>query len=708
MVGIKRKDAPSGGFKDSKKQRIPKDKQVKLKQIPKQRNSGEEDEEDFGGFSGDDSAGDDALGDGGEVGEESEQSRQQKAKPKPATKQNAHNSFGSDQFKLDTSSAEAHAKQRALAKERKSSKPNADAIQRSKKIWERLRRKSHVPLDERKQLVAELFDIISGRVRDFVFKHDSVRVIQCALKYASQQQRRLIVRELKGDVRTLAESRYGKFLVAKMVAERDDQIRDAVIPEFYGHVRRLLNHPEASWIVDDVYRQIATPPQKATMLREWYGAEFALFHRNPSAKQAATVTNEETADLRKMLALSPEKRKPILQYLLQMINSLIQKKMTGFTMLHDAMLQYFLALAPGSEEHAEFLEILKGDIDPDVEGGGGDLFRNLAFTKSGARLVCLALAYGSAKDRKIILRCFKDTVEMMAFDTYGHTVLLVALDVSDDTKMISKSIFYELFGENVKDDIQRLDRLESLVTNLNARLPVLYPMAGLTKWLVNEQDKFILEEVHEIRKATSKKTPEVRRRELLEQLSAPVLEIVGKRAEKLVQSSFGCQVITETLLEANGELKDEAKAAVAQLAAGNPVGEGHIARNAAAGRMLKTLVMGGNFDPTTTKVKLVEPRLNFGAELYAIIKDHVVRWACSDSSFVVVGLLESEDVPDEVKMGVDGALRKGKKEIEITAKGAGKVDRDANGAEDGSSKEKPKSEGRKGNPGARILLEKIG
>lgn len=120
---------------------------------------------------------------------------------------------------VQNTSAESHAAQRTLAKERKAAKPNADSIARSKKIWERLRRKSHVPREERKALVTELFEIINGRVRDYVFKHDSVRVIQCALKYANQQQRKDIVAELRADVRPLAESKYGKFMVAKMVVE---------------------------------------------------------------------------------------------------------------------------------------------------------------------------------------------------------------------------------------------------------------------------------------------------------------------------------------------------------------------------------------------------------------------------------------------------------------------------------------------------------
>ena len=113
-----------------------------------------------------------------------------------------------------------------------------------------------MPKDERKELVTELYEIITGKVKEFVFKHDSVRVIQTALKYANPEQRRQIARELKGEYRALAESKYAKFLIAKLVVG-DDEIRDMIIPEFYGHVKRLIRHPEAAWIMDDIYRTIA-------------------------------------------------------------------------------------------------------------------------------------------------------------------------------------------------------------------------------------------------------------------------------------------------------------------------------------------------------------------------------------------------------------------------------------------------------------------
>lgn len=171
--------------------------------------------------------------------------------------------FAAGQGPNGTSSREAHAKQKATIAERKASKPLAEQLVRTKKIWERLRRKSHVPKDERKQLVEELFQIITGKVKDFVLKHDSVRVIQTAIKYSTPEQKRMIATELKGTYRQLAESKYAKFLIGKLLIQGDDEIRDLIVPEFFGHVRKMIKHAEASWILDDVYRGVANKQQRA-------------------------------------------------------------------------------------------------------------------------------------------------------------------------------------------------------------------------------------------------------------------------------------------------------------------------------------------------------------------------------------------------------------------------------------------------------------
>lgn len=546
-------------------------------------------------------------------------------------------------FSIDpnsNASRESHIKQKALQQERKAAKPNADMIARSKKLWEQLRRKSHVPLEQRKKLIKELFEIITGRVKDFVFKHDSVRVVQTALKYGNLEQRKQIAEELKGSYKDLAQSRYAKFLVGKLIVHGDAETRDMIIPEFYGHVKRLIRHPEGSWILDDIYRTVATKEQRTRILREWYGPEFVIFQDD----------KEKSADLNKILEAHPEKRSPIMRFLHELINQLVQKKTTGFTLLHDAMLQYFLATKPGSTEANEFIELLKGDEE-------GDLVKNMAFTQSGSRVMSLTLAYANAKDRKLLLRFYRDTIKAMAGDLNGHMVLLAAYEVIDDTKLTAKSIFPELLNQNDSAET-RHEELFYQVTDLTARVAILYPFAGdRVKWLLPEQDQKVLDEIREVRKETSKKDPSIRRQELVKAASPTLLEFIAARADGLLENTFGCQFIGEVLFAAEGD-KSAALAAVAEAAKT----KSETRDSAAVGRLLKSLVQGGRFNPAEKTVEKVQPPLNFHELLYEQISDEIMEWATGSNTFVIVALAESDEFAK--KSELLKILKKNKKALE--------------------------------------------
>lgn len=574
-------------------------------------------------------------------------------------------------------------------KERKAAKPLADELQRTKKIWGRLRIKTNVPRDERKQLIEELFGIITGRMKDFVLKHDAVRAVQTAVKYGTVEQRKMIARELQGAYPQLAESRYAKFLIGKLMVASDADIRDMIVSEFYGRVRRLINHPEASWIVDDIYRAAATKQQKAMLLREWYGPEFAILEKDN--KEGAT------GDLAKILEGEPAKRGPIMKNLWDMINSLVQKKMTGFTMLHDAMFQYFRNVAHGSDQYNEFYELVKEDE-------GGDLLKNMAFTRSGSHLVALLLAHGTAKDRKQLLRTYKDTFAMMSGDPYAHLVLLTAYDVVDDTKMSSKAIFPELLGESEE---QAAEALMEMTGNANARATILYLLEGPSKAVFPPgplaEDLYILKEVHEIRKTTSKKDADVRARELVAAMSPQLLAGVASAADALVHDSFGCQILTEAMFAAVGD-KRAALEAIAAAAAGDPgaapEGEGeaavpHLSQTPHGGRLLKSLTAGGRFDRALGRVRPVEPALGFADVLYPIVAEHLVGWATGPSSFVVANMLDAEGFGK-------------KEEAEARLRGSIEALEAAAGVEGKRKKgDKKGAEGKGGNQGSRLLLERL-
>ncbi|PHH61845.1 hypothetical protein CDD81_7773 [Ophiocordyceps australis] len=629
---------------------------------------------------------------------------QQAVKTWPATNQTVErDTVASSAAEFDRggmSSRESHAKQKQLALERKAAKPLADEVQRTKKIWEKLRIKSNVPKKERQTLVEELFGIITGRCKDFVLKHDAVRAVQTAIKYSTPAQRKQIARELEGSFAELAESRYAKFLIGKLLVQNDAEIRDLVISNFFSKVRRLINHSEASWILDDVYRTVATKEQKALLLREWYGPEFSL--------REMTKDRDCTAELKHILDKEASKRGPIMKNLLGMINALVQKKMTGFTMLHDAMLQYFDNTTIGSDEFSEFVEMIKGDES-------GDLLKNLAFTRSGSRLACLLFAHGSSKDRKVLLKAYKGTFVLMSGDEYAHTVILTAYDVIDDTKLVSKSIIGELLGEK-EEDIA--NNIVGAVNNPNARTSILYLFEKLSKALFppsHALDLELLKEVHQIRKTSSKKDNDLRRTELIGTWWPHLLSVISKRAPELVSTAFGCQFVTDVLL-CDGEGKTEALEAIAQTASGD--GKAEVAQDNGlarqdmsqlpfVGRMLKSLIQGGKFDKAVGKVVPVEPRLGFARLLYPVIKEDIMDWATGPSSFVIVAMMEVDDF-DEAK-SLQKTLGKNKKLLQQAAAEMTAEQQAARQGQEGKASKdtSKKKEAPMGNAGSKILLDLV-
>jgi pumilio family protein 6 len=344
-------------------------------------------------------------------------------------------------------------------------------------------------------------------------------------------------------------------------------------------------------------------------------------------------------------------------------------------MLHDAMLQYYRNVLAGSSEALELVELLKSDEE-------GDLLKNLAFTKSGSRLVCLALARSSAKDRKLLLRAYKNTIQTLAFDPNGHQVLLTACEVIDDTVLTAKSIFSEYPNPSEKS-AESTATLSDYITHITARIPLLYLFVTKPSSILPPEDLALLSEVHEIRKTTSKKDPPVRRVELVRALSPLLLAHISTQAATLIQTPFGCQFITDVILNSVGaeDIKSQALGAVANLAVPSaPENVKTALYTPAVSRMLKTLVLGGRFDQKAKRVILAEPPLDFHHLLYEQISGELVEWMTGSNAFVVVGLMESDGftkkqaILDEIKENrsiLEKAIKEGEgdKVVEAGRKG---------------------------------------
>ncbi|KAJ1557946.1 pumilio domain member 6, partial [Cladochytrium tenue] len=440
--------------------------------------------------------------------------------------------------------------QKKLLQERRASKPNASIVVRAKQIWEKLRMKS-TPVNERSQLMTEMMEVLTGKVHEVTFKHDMARTIQCALKYGNLKQREAIAGELKGSYVSLASSQYGRFITSRILNYCPSH-RPLVIDELKGHLRRLLFHAHAGPVIEEAWSRFANGAQRASLLEEFYGPQFALFRLGGSPSKAASLAG--------MLAAEPEKRAATLDALRATLESLLSKPSTPLassSLLHRVLLDYLSQAAPA---HAAGL----------VSGHLRDKLPLLLHTRDGARAAQMALLLSGPKDRRHALRSFRGLVGRIACEPFGHAVLLTACEAVDDTVAVAKYVFTELIkgppppteaaGAAGASEDGPSDLLAALADNSGAdgrptltpaqllRDPhasrvVLFLLAGRnTRYQVGH----VLAELQAddvLRAQTSKKDDDVRRKELRTAVAPQLLELAIANVEELIRTQWGGRVL---------------------------------------------------------------------------------------------------------------------------------------------------------------------
>ncbi len=131
--------------------------------------------------------------------------------------------------------------------------------------------------------------VIRGKVKDVVFKHDASRIVQSVVKYGGKVEREDVARELSGHFKELAQSKYSKFLVTKLIRLCPSQ-RASILLEFQSSVIRMLLHREASSVLADAFELYANAYERTILLREFYGKEAILFNftsGSPADKERA-------------------------------------------------------------------------------------------------------------------------------------------------------------------------------------------------------------------------------------------------------------------------------------------------------------------------------------------------------------------------------------------------------------------------------------
>lgn len=572
-----------------------------------------------------------------------------------------------DPHKLEAS-REAHLKQKAQLQERKAKKPHADILARSKSLWAQLNQKK-VAKAKRRELVDELFGLVSDNVVEVVFKHDASRIIQACFKFGTEAQRTSILRELKGRLVELSKSIYGKFFVVKMLYYGSPAHRDTILSEIHGNVRKLIKHKEAAYVVEDAFREYTTPAQQEALVSEMYGAEFSVFESAAGGKTLA-----------ELLTQSPEKRDTIMKNLWDSISSSVKKGSIGFTIIHRALLS-FLSNA-NQPEQVECIELVR------------ELLPEIVHTKDGSQVACMIIALGTAKDRKAIMKSFREHFTKAMTDEYGWLAVVALFMCVDDTVLLTKAFVPDIEKQCV-----------SLFEDKFARKVFLYVLGDTQARYFTTRELELFATVTNLKAATSKKGDGQRRTEILQALGSALVATLMQNLEGMVRDPNASALVAEILLHApSGPEKQELVDRVADQFSRSSGAGAALSLEEHAPRLLKILVQGGWYDKSLGRVEKAQPGVpGFARRLAHGIKDNLEAWATGPGSFVVVSLLESasdtgnDDEQVEAELNVE---REGK--VEFSAADVNALRQELKAIKDAIERA-----AEAGNKGSKILLLKL-
>ncbi|KAK9309799.1 hypothetical protein QLX08_000621 [Tetragonisca angustula] len=356
----------------------------------------------------------------------------------------------------------------------------------AKQLGEKLRRSDCSKL-ERKKLILKAHDLLKTNYNRIIFTHDMSRIVQWILKYCDAEIRQVIFVELKPSLLSMIESKYAKNCIKTLLKYGSQGIRQEIISSCYGNVVKFMSHSVSAPLLELMYSTWATEIEKRYFKQEFYGD----MYKQAKDKQIKTLSDVYiTAKDMKAATLSAVKGN-----LMRILN----KKFLNSILVHSVLLEFLNDCSV--EDRTEIITMLKSSL---VE---------LSQTKFGSKVAVLCIWHGTNKDRKIIIKSLKENIKNISMSEHGYLILLALFDSVDDTVLIKKIIFPEI--QNDLTDIALNDYGKHVILYLVARRNSHYFAPSIVKYLEQGDNN-----------ATSKKSSQVREKELLDSISDSLLQSI--------------------------------------------------------------------------------------------------------------------------------------------------------------------------------------
>jgi pumilio family protein 6 len=268
-----------------------------------------------------------------------------------------------------------------------------------------------------------------------------------------------------------------------------------------------------------------SPKATAPLKQEFYGPHFSLF---------ADETNAHPT-LASNLELTPEKKDVTLEFVVSMLNKAMEKGLFGFVYLQELFCEY-VSVAPPEDIRSMSPNVVDHSI-------------HMLSTRAGTRVVAACASYGTTKDRKRILKSLKGYTRSSLLHRDAYLAILQLVQVTDDTVSVHKSILAEVLTDPKEAESPLLEIalhetgsrlfLMLLVSSEEERQKYFDPYERQ----VLDANPTVLEDGERV--PTSKKNPETRRKELMNYVRKPLIEMCSLHADVLIRSLPGSRVLRE-------------------------------------------------------------------------------------------------------------------------------------------------------------------
>eukprot|EP00940_MAST-03C_sp_MAST-3C-sp2_P002686 g2686.t1 len=406
-------------------------------------------------------------------------------------------------------------------KERRLARAHGAVVEEVKSMWNRARDKS-TPRKEKSKVVESIMKKLEGALSDIATRHDSARVIQFCVQFGSEGHRTSIVEALKGRIVELCKVTHGRFVVQKLFDYcKARALRRKLLSALERHVVNLSMHATGALVVEHLYLKALSQKEQRWLFQEFYGAEFKHFKREKRSSLACVLEDE------------PKKREDILRHLTNVVSKQAEKGLLSMSFVHD-LLASLLENASDASMTAKLVLPYVKEVAP-----------TLCSTRKGVVALVQCIAYASAKDRKRIVKCFKDDLFKesepgLAQHPFAHLAIIKLLDVVDDTKLLVKHIVKSI-----------LARLSTACFDPYARKMLLHILSPRNSKYFAPSDVLLIERrfvvVDGERKSTSKKDANVRELELAKACREGLVEYCASEANAMLNDPLARDVLVETI-----------------------------------------------------------------------------------------------------------------------------------------------------------------